>query len=50
MLLFYELALLLFSVYIESAGALPPDVLFAESVKILSQKCRTFLAELENEQ
>lgn len=42
---FYDLYL----VHIESTGALPPDVLFVESVKILSQKCRTFLAELENE-
>ncbi|XP_071557880.1 DNA-directed RNA polymerases I and III subunit RPAC1 [Temnothorax nylanderi] len=33
---------------IESMGALPSAVLFAEAVKILKNKCRTFLAELEN--
>ncbi|XP_049812959.1 DNA-directed RNA polymerases I and III subunit RPAC1 [Schistocerca nitens] len=31
---------------IESVGALPPDVLFTEAVKVLKQKCRTFLEEL----
>lgn len=36
-----------FIFYIESTGALAPDVLFSESVKILSEKARTFLSELE---
>ncbi|XP_063235462.1 DNA-directed RNA polymerases I and III subunit RPAC1 isoform X2 [Bacillus rossius redtenbacheri] len=31
---------------IESVGAIPPDVLFVEAVKILKNKCRTFLEEL----
>lgn len=31
---------------IESVGALPPDVLFVEAVKVLKLKCRTFLDEL----
>ncbi|KAL0112135.1 hypothetical protein PUN28_013407 [Cardiocondyla obscurior] len=33
---------------IESIGTLPPTTLFMEAVKILKNKCRTFLAELEN--
>jgi len=33
----------LFPVTIESTGALPPDVLFIEAVKVLKLKCRTFL-------
>jgi len=36
----------LFPVTIESTGALPPDVLFIEAVKVLKLKCRTFLDEL----
>ena len=35
-------------VYIESTGALAPEVLFTEAAKILSQKCRVFLDELKN--
>lgn len=35
-----------FAVTIESVGALPPDVLFIEAVKVLKLKCRTFLDEL----
>nr|CAD7400088.1 unnamed protein product [Timema cristinae] len=31
---------------IESVGALPPDVLFLEAVKVLKNKCRMFLDEL----
>lgn len=33
---------------IESTGALPPDVLVSEAVKILKAKCQTFLSELDN--
>ncbi|XP_069682724.1 DNA-directed RNA polymerases I and III subunit RPAC1 isoform X1 [Periplaneta americana] len=33
---------------IESVGALPPDVLFIEAVKVLKTKCRTFLDELDS--
>lgn len=35
-----------FSVTIESVGALSPDVLFTEAVKILKKKCTTILSEL----
>jgi hypothetical protein len=38
----------LFPVTIESTGALPPDVLFIEAVKVLKLKCRTFLDELNH--
>jgi len=38
-----------FIFYIESTGALAPDVLFAESAKVLIQKCRTFLSELDSQ-
>ena len=31
---------------IESAGALPPDVLFVEALKVLKNKCITFLDEI----
>ncbi len=31
---------------IESTGALPPEVLFTEAVKILEEKCERILAEL----
>ncbi|EFX76928.1 hypothetical protein DAPPUDRAFT_213644 [Daphnia pulex] len=37
-----------FIFYIESTGALAPEVLFTEAAKILSQKCRVFLDELKN--
>lgn len=37
-----------FPVTVESVGALPPAVLFVEAIKVLKNKCRTFLAELEN--
>ncbi|KAI9561590.1 hypothetical protein GHT06_012549 [Daphnia sinensis] len=37
-----------FIFYIESTGALPPEVLFVEAAKILSQKCRVFLDELKS--
>ncbi|GAB1861021.1 DNA-directed RNA polymerases I and III subunit RPAC1 [Camponotus japonicus] len=33
---------------IESVGTLSPAVLFTEAVKVLKNKCRTFLAELEH--
>lgn len=33
---------------IESVGTLPSAVLFTEAVKVLKNKCRTFLAELEH--
>ncbi|XP_011860006.1 PREDICTED: DNA-directed RNA polymerases I and III subunit RPAC1 [Vollenhovia emeryi] len=33
---------------IESVGTLPAAVLFTEAVKVLKNKCRSFLAELEN--
>ena len=36
-----------FIFHVESTGALQPDELFVESVKIMIQKCRTFLSELE---
>ncbi|KAH0945938.1 hypothetical protein HN011_008011 [Eciton burchellii] len=36
------------SVTVESVGTLPPAVLFTEAVKLLKNKCRTFLAELNN--
>jgi DNA-directed RNA polymerase I and III subunit RPAC1 len=31
---------------IESTGALPPEVLFTESIKILTEKCQRILTEL----
>eukprot|EP00268_Persea_americana_P032351 TRINITY_DN31800_c0_g1_i1.p1 TRINITY_DN31800_c0_g1~~TRINITY_DN31800_c0_g1_i1.p1 ORF type:complete len:109 (+),score=26.61 TRINITY_DN31800_c0_g1_i1:290-616(+) len=31
---------------IESTGALPPEVLFTEAVKILEEKCERIIAEL----
>lgn len=31
---------------IESTGALPPDILFVEALKVLKKKCTTFLDEL----
>ncbi|XP_034249654.1 DNA-directed RNA polymerases I and III subunit RPAC1 [Thrips palmi] len=31
---------------VESVGALPPDVLFVEAIKVLKKKCMTFLEEL----
>ncbi|KAK8955080.1 hypothetical protein KSP39_PZI001922 [Platanthera zijinensis] len=31
---------------IESTGALPPEVLFTEAVKILEQKCELLISEL----
>lgn len=33
---------------VESTGALPPNVLMCEAVKILKEKCRMFLVELDN--
>ncbi|CAL1679742.1 unnamed protein product [Lasius platythorax] len=33
---------------IESVGTLSSAVLFTEAVKVLKNKCRTFLAELEH--
>ncbi|PSN41339.1 DNA-directed RNA polymerases I and III subunit RPAC1 [Blattella germanica] len=33
---------------VESVGALPPDVLFMEAVKLLKTKCRTYLDELNS--
>jgi DNA-directed RNA polymerase I and III subunit RPAC1 len=37
---------LLGAVSIESTGALPPEVLFTESIKILTEKCQRILTEL----
>lgn len=34
------------SVTIESTGALPPEVLFTEAVKILEDKCERVITEL----
>jgi RNA polymerase Rpb3/Rpb11 dimerisation domain len=34
------------SVKIESAAALPPEVLFTEAVKILEEKCERVISEL----
>jgi DNA-directed RNA polymerase I and III subunit RPAC1 len=34
------------SVTIESTGALPPEVLFTEAVKILEEKCERVISEL----
>ena len=34
-------------VSVESTGALPPDVLVQEALKILKQKCAYFLTELD---
>lgn len=36
----------LYAVKIESTGALPPEVLFTEAVKILEDKCERLIAEL----
>jgi len=33
-------------VTIESTGALPPEVLFTEAVKILEEKCERVISEL----
>lgn len=38
--------LILFVVTIESTGALPPEVLFTEAVKILEDKCERVITEL----
>merc|ERR1712071_640542 len=38
-----------FIFYIESTGALKPDILLLEAAKILSLKCQKFLSELETE-
>lgn len=32
---------------VESVGAIPPDAIFVEAVKVLKKKCRTFLDELQ---
>lgn len=32
---------------VESVGAMPPDTIFVEAVKVLKKKCRTFLDELQ---
>lgn len=37
-----------FSVNVESVGAMPPNVIFVEAVKILRDKCQTLLDELNN--
>lgn len=37
----------LFIVTIDSVGALPPDELFIEAVKILKNKCFKYLQELD---
>lgn len=42
----HNVCFVVFLVTIESVGALPPDVLFIEAIKVLKQKCRTFLQEL----
>ena len=34
------------AVTVESVGALPPEVLFIESVKVLEEKCQRILSEL----
>lgn len=34
-------------VSVESTGALRPDVLVGEAIKVLMNKCRIFLAELD---
>jgi DNA-directed RNA polymerase I and III subunit RPAC1 len=34
------------TVTIESTGALPPEVLFTEAVKILEEKCERVISEL----
>lgn len=34
------------SVNVESVGAMPPNVIFVEAVKILKNKCRSLLDEL----
>lgn len=39
--------LCLFSVTVESTGALSPDVLVSEAIKILFDKCKHFIAELD---
>ena len=44
-----ELIDLFVPVYIESTGALKPDILLLEAAKILSLKCQKFLSELETE-
>jgi len=38
--------LLVWPVTIESTGAIPPDVLFTEAVKILEDKCDRVITEL----
>lgn len=35
-----------FSVNVESVGAMPPNVIFIEAVKILRDKCKSLLDEL----
>lgn len=45
--------LTVFSVFcvvsVESTGALPPDALVCESIKVLMGKCRHFLSELDGQ-
>ena len=36
-----------FSVSIESTGALQPDVLMTEAIKVLIGKCRRFIQEID---
>ena len=36
------------SVMVESVGALPPDVLMAEAIKLLLKKCRDVTVAVEN--
>ncbi len=37
-----------FAVSVESTGALPPDVLVEEAVKVLMEKCEYFLNKLDH--
>lgn len=40
------ICLFLFAVTVESVGAMTPDVIFKEAVKILKDKCMSLLEEL----
>ena len=45
---FPPLLLSLSTVSVESTGALPPDLLVEEAVKVLMNKCTHFLSELNH--
>ena len=45
---FVTFFLINFTVSVESTGALPPETLVSEAIKVLIGKCRHFLQELDD--